>query len=102
MIALTSDKLQNAIRRARQLKPKVQYLWWRTYLVTSPNSGNQYTVRFSVRAGQKFADCSCKAGQAHVACYHVASAASVQMIVAGMRLAWDKQTAESGPAQMAA
>ena len=92
MIALTKDKLTNAIAKARKLRPRVQYLWWRTYLVTSPNSGNQYLVKFSITNGQKFADCSCKAGQNQMACFHVAAAVSVQIGVAAMRLAARKQT----------
>jgi hypothetical protein len=87
MIALSKDKLQNAIARAKQLRPRVQYLWWRTYLVTSPNSGNQYTVSFQITNGQKFAQCSCKAGQNDMACFHVAAAAAVQIAVASMRRA---------------
>ena len=87
MVRLERERMGRAIARAREMHPKVQYLWWRSYLVTSPRSGNQYTVTFQVTNGQKFAECSCKAGQAHVPCFHVAAAAAVQIGVAGMRRA---------------
>ena len=87
MIALTKEKLTNAITKAKALRPRVQYLWFRCYLVTSPNSGNQYTVKFQITNGQKFAQCSCKAGQNDMACFHVAAAAAVNIGVASMRRA---------------
>ena len=87
MISLTADKLKNAIAKAKKLRPRVQYLWWRAYLVTSPASGNQYTVTFQVTNGQKFGQCSCKAGELYVPCFHLAAAASVQIGVASMRRA---------------
>ena len=85
MIALKREALQNAIARSFKLRPRVQYLWWRTYLVTLPQSGSQYTVKFPVNNGQKFADCSCKAGQNRMACFHVATTAAAHFGVASMR-----------------
>src|SRR5438105_12705847 len=87
MIALKKGKLKNAIAKARQLRPRVQYLWWRTYLVTSPHSSNQYLVKFQVTNGQQFGLCTCKAGEVNMPCFHLAAAASVQIGVVAMRRA---------------
>jgi hypothetical protein len=94
MIALNSNKLKNAIARAKKLHPRVDYLWWRTYLVTSPRSGNQYLVKFQVTNGQQFGLCTCKAGEVNMPCYHLASAASVQIGVAAMRRAAAQSSAQ--------
>lgn len=94
MIALKQDRLKNAIAKARKLRPRVQYLWWRTYLVTSPNSRNQYLVKFQVTNGQQFGLCTCRAGEVNMPCYHLAAAAAVQIGVATMR----RRAAQQAPA----
>ena len=95
MIALKQDKLKNAIARAKKLHPRVDYLWWRTHLVTSPNSRNQYLVKFQVTDGQQFGLCTCKAGEVNMPCFHLAAAASVQIGVVAMRRA--AQTSSDSP-----
>jgi hypothetical protein len=85
MIALTTNKLQNAIARARQLRPTVHFLGERHFKVYSARNHNEYEVRFAVADGVKLGECSCRAGQEGLPCYHLAAAASVNIGVAAMR-----------------
>lgn len=85
MIALTTDKLQNAIARAKQLRPTVRFLGERHFVVCSSRNRNEYEVRFAVVNGVKQGQCSCRAGQEGMPCYHLAAAASVNIGVAAMR-----------------
>src|SRR5437016_6114413 len=85
MIALSKDKLQNAIARAKQLRPTVRFLGERHFLVFSSHNHNEYEVRFAVVNGVKQGECSCRAGQEGMPCYHLAAAVSVNIGVAAMR-----------------
>lgn len=81
MIKLTTENTQNAIARAKQLRPKVIFIQDRVFEVKSANNGNSYTVRFEIQNGEKFGDCECPAGQnGRYACYHIAAAAQVNII----------------------
>ena len=86
MIKLESNKMQKAIERAKAVRPRVRVINAddRTYSVTG-SKGDTYTVKFAVARGLKLAECSCKAGQASMMCYHVASAAQVNVMVQSMR-----------------
>ena len=66
MIQLTSTtKLQNAIAKARTVKPFVRINCFGSYSVTNRQTGATYTVTCEKRNGERFADCTCKAG-AHI------------------------------------
>lgn len=81
MIKLNKENTQNAIARAKQLRPKVIFIQERVFEVKSANNGNSYTVRFEVENGEKFGSCECAAGQnGRYACYHIAAAAQVNII----------------------
>ena len=81
MIKLTRENTQNAIAKAKELRPKVVYIRDRVFEVKSANNGNSYTVRFEVKNGEKFGSCECKAGQnGKYACYHLVAAAQVNII----------------------
>jgi len=68
--------LQNAINRAAKIRMTVRYLGGRTYLVITPES-HRYVVRFETIEGQRYGRCNCAAGQARMACKHLAKAAAV-------------------------
>ncbi len=81
MIKLTKENTQNAIARAKELRPKVRFVAERVFTVQSANNGNTYTVRFEIQNGAKFGSCECKAGQSgKYACYHLVAAAQVNII----------------------
>src|ERR1051326_8928321 len=79
-----SKQMENAIARARQVKPGVKYLGFRAYSV-SGSTGNLYRVSFSVNPqnGTQQAHCSCKAGEVGQLCFHVVAAFQAHVIVQG-------------------
>lgn len=83
MLKLEADKMKKAIERAKAVHPKVKVVnaSERTYAV-SGSKGGSYTVRFVVVNGMKLAECDCAA---RGMCYHIASAAAVNIAVQSMR-----------------
>jgi len=88
MIELTSkDKLQNAINKARQIKPRVRVVAFGLYAVQNKETGATYEVTCERRENRRFAGCTCAAGKKNVPCYHLASAVSVHIALASERAA---------------
>jgi uncharacterized Zn finger protein len=81
MIELSKDKVANAVKRCRQVRPLVAAVSveGREYLVESSDKMNMYPVRLSVEGGRKFADCRCKAGRSGLVCYHAVAAATLHV-----------------------
>ena len=86
MIELSESTLKRAIERSRLLHPTVRFVADRHFVVVSSTSGNEYEVKFYVIDGERFGSCTCMAGQCDTACYHIASAASVNIGIQAMRL----------------
>jgi uncharacterized Zn finger protein len=83
MIEINQTNLQKAIEKARQTKPLVKVLEFRTYQVTNRETGATYTVKFSKVNNRKFADCSCKCGQqGKYACKHIAASIGIHLLLA--------------------
>ncbi len=82
-----SQSMQNAIKKARSIKPTVKFIGFRNYQV-SGSTGNLYTVSFSVNPqnGTHQAHCTCRAGEVGQLCFHVVAAVQVHAIVQGMRV----------------
>ncbi len=80
MLKLTTQSMARAIERAKAVHPKVKVISAadRTYSV-SGSKGAEYTVRFVVANGHKLAECDCPAGRREQMCYHVASAAALNV-----------------------
>ena len=88
MIQLTTaTKIQNAINKARAVKPRVRVNCFGSYTVTNKQTGATYTVECMKRDGKRFAHCSCQAGMRGNACYHIAAAIS-----AHLQLAFERAT----------
>jgi hypothetical protein len=86
MIKLEESKMTKAIEKARREKPFVRVVGWRQYEVKNKKTGATYSVGFDVRDGQRFASCSCAAGQAgRFVCYHVAACAGAHVCIAATR-----------------
>lgn len=83
MLKLEPKSMQNAIQRAKAVRPKVRVIDpdARTYSVTGSRGAN-YTVRFAVVNGHKLAECNCPA---RGVCFHIASAAAVNIAVQSQR-----------------
>jgi uncharacterized protein YjhX (UPF0386 family) len=90
MIQLTTAaKLENAITKARTVKPLVRVARFGSYTVTNKATGATYTVECVKRDGKRFASCSCKAGERGQACYHIAAAVSAHIQLATERATLD-------------
>jgi len=86
MIQLTTAaKLENAINKARTVKPRVRINQFGSYIVTNKATGATYTVECQKRDGKRFASCTCKAGERVQACYHIAAAVSAHLQLAAER-----------------
>lgn len=84
MIRLEANKMAKAIEKARRLRPRVIWLGGRDFKVIGA-SGDSYKVSFAVANGVKLGGCNCAAGQSGMVCYHLASAAQVNIIVQSAR-----------------
>ena len=80
------NQLQNAIKRAKQIRPKVKVLMFGKYLVTGPK-GNLYKVvcRKDEQTNQRVVCCSCKAAERNLPCFHSAVAVTQHIYLAGNR-----------------
>lgn len=86
MIQLTTAaKLENAIAKARTVKPRVRVEHFGRYTVTNKATGATYTVHCEKRDGRRFASCTCEAGVRDVPCFHLAAAVSAHMQLAAER-----------------
>jgi hypothetical protein len=79
MIKLTNENTENAVKRCKQLKPKVRFIADRTFAVESANNGNVYNVRFDVKDGEKLGQCECRASERGLICYHIVAAATANI-----------------------
>jgi hypothetical protein len=83
MIEINEKAIEKAIEKARQTKPLVKVIEFRHYQVTNRETGAKYEVSFTKVGGKKFADCTCKAGQAgKFLCYHIAASIGIHIILA--------------------
>ncbi len=82
----TAEAMRKAIDKARAVKPRVRVLDFGSYAVTNKQTGATYTVTCEKRNGERFADCSCKAGARGLSCYHVAAAAGRHVVLAAERV----------------
>lgn len=79
MIELTKENTAKAVKRCKQLKPKVSFIEDRVFTVHSANNSNVYTVRIEVKNGKRFGVCECKAADRGLVCYHIASAVAANI-----------------------
>ncbi len=85
MIRLTTENTVKAIKRCKELKPKVKFLKDRMFVVYSANNSNVYHVEFDVKNGEKFGSCECAASEKGLICYHLAAAATVNIYRQGLK-----------------
>ncbi len=87
MIQLTSaTAIEKAINKARTVKPCVRVNAFGSYTVTSKQTGATYSVTSEKRDGNRFASCTCRAGELGRACYHLAAAVAAHIQLATERL----------------
>ena len=80
------SQIQNAIKRAKEIKPKIKIISFGKYLVTG-SKGNLYTVvcRKDQRTNQKVIACSCRAAERSLPCFHSAVAIAQHIYLAECR-----------------
>jgi hypothetical protein len=74
------QNFENAIKKARQVKPTVEMIKFGTYCVWG--NGGDYTVRFAKVDGHFCGECNCPARKE---CYHLISAYTRHVIEVGIR-----------------
>jgi len=79
MIRLTAENTARAIERCKQVKPKVQFVKERIFLVSSSDKTNFYQVQFNVINGERFGQCQCRASQKAIVCFHIIAGATVNI-----------------------
>lgn len=77
-----TQRIQNAIAKARRAKCHVRRLSGRTYEVLTPK-GRRYTVRCDEHDGERYIACNCKAGAASQPCYHIIGVALLDTALVG-------------------
>lgn len=77
MIKLTKENTVKAISRSKELKPVVRFVSDRVFTVSSSRNANVYRVQLFLINGEKFGQCTCKANERGLVCYHITSAVSV-------------------------
>jgi len=89
MIELQRNKIANAVKRCKQVKPLVAAVSVerREYLVESSDRMTMYTVRLIADGKRKFAECECKAGRSEMMCYHAVAAITLHVGLTRQRLA---------------
>ncbi len=87
MIKLTTENIQNAIAKCKQLKPKVKFIKERMFAVQSANNEHIYQVSFDVKGGEKFGKCECKASEKGLVCYHLVAGATANIYRQSLKLA---------------
>jgi hypothetical protein len=86
MIKLNDENTVKAIKRSKELRPKVKFVADRIFDVQSSRNSQTYRVELSVISGEKFAQCSCKASEKGLVCYHITSAISVNFYRQNLKL----------------
>ncbi len=83
MIEITKENIEKAIERAKQSKPLVRVIQFRTYAVTNRETGATYEVKFTKANGKKLAECNCKCGmQSKFVCKHIAASLNIHLVLA--------------------
>ena len=78
------SQLQRAIAKAKQIRPKVHFVTFGHYQVSG--SKGYYTVICKKSDnGFKTVECTCKAGDQNLVCYHAVSALSLHIGLARLR-----------------
>lgn len=83
---ISAEQISKATERARVSKLFVQATSFeRQYRVTNRANGSTYIIDFFVRNRKRFGHCTCKAGERHLTCKHLAAAAGLHVMLAAAR-----------------
>ncbi len=79
------DQLQNAIAKAKKLRPRVEFDRFGRYRVSGSKGGFYTVVCRRSDNGYKTVACTCKGAEQGLVCYHSAAALSLHIGIARQR-----------------
>jgi hypothetical protein len=79
------DQLTNAITQAKKIRPRVEFDRFGRYRVSGSKGGYYTVICRKDDRGIKAVECTCKAGEQGLVCYHAASALSLHIGLARQR-----------------
>ncbi len=81
------SQLQNAISKARKLRPRVEFDRFGRYRVSGSRGGFYTVICRRSDNNYKTVECTCKGGESGLPCYHAAAALSLHVGLARQRMA---------------
>lgn len=79
------EQLEKAVARAKQIKPRVEFDCFGRYRVSGSKGGYYTVICKKSENGYKTVECTCKAGDKGLVCFHSAAALSVHIGIARQR-----------------
>jgi hypothetical protein len=88
MFILTGiDQLQNAIVKAKKIRPRVEFDRFGRYRVSGSKGGYYTVICRKDDRGIKAVECTCRGGESGLPCYHAAAALSLHIGLARQQTA---------------
>ncbi|HEX8370458.1 MAG TPA: SWIM zinc finger family protein [Pyrinomonadaceae bacterium] len=81
------EQLQNAIAKAKKLRPRVEFGGFGHYRVAGSGGGFYTVICKKSNNGYKTVECTCKGAEKGLVCYHAAAALSLHVGLARQRRA---------------
>ena len=81
------DQLNNAITKAKKIRPRVEFDRFGRYRVSGSKGGYYTVVCRKDDRGIKAVECTCKGAEKGLVCYHPAAALSLHVGLARQRVA---------------
>ncbi len=79
------DQLQSAIEKAKKIRPRVEFDRFGRYRVSGSKGGYYTVICRKDDRGIKAVECTCKASERGLPCYHAAAALSLHVGLARQR-----------------
>jgi hypothetical protein len=80
------DQLNNAITKAKKIRPRVEFDRFGRYRVSGIRGGYYTVICRKDNRGIKAVECTCRAGEKGLVCYHAAAALSLHVGLARQRV----------------
>lgn len=78
-------QLEKAIQRAKQIRPRVEFDCFGRYRVSGSKGGYYTVICRKDERGIKAIECTCKAGNKNLVCFHAVAALSLHIGLARLR-----------------
>jgi len=84
-ILKAKTQLENAITKAKKLRPTVKFDHFGRYRVSGSKGGYYTVICKKSDNGYKTVECTCKGGESGLVCYHAVAALSLHIGIARQR-----------------